>query len=260
MAICPIFCKLDTMIKALIIDDEPSAVNTLQLMLQRYIPEITILRATNDAQEGLLLIKSFQPNLLFLDIQMPVLNGFELLKKLSLFPFEIIFTTAHDQYAIQAIRFSALDYLLKPIDADELRTAFDKFLSRRAEALSNQALYQNLMHNISAADKKDFKLAVPTIDGTFFYFPDEIIRLEGESNYTRLYFTDKKPLLISRTLKEYEELLSEHGFIRVHKSHLVNKKHVVNYTTDGQLVLSDQSKVEISRRRKEEVMDALRGK
>jgi two-component system LytT family response regulator len=190
---------------------------------------------------------------------MPVLNGFELLKRIPGFSFEIIFTTAHDQYAIQAIRFSALDYLLKPIDADELRAAFDKFMSRNNLKNGNQTLYQNLMHNISVTDKKDFKLAVPTIDGTFFYFPDEIIRLEGESNYTRLFFIGKKPMLVSKTLKEYEELLAEHGFIRVHKSHLINKKHVVNYTNDGQLVLADQSKVEVSRRRKEEVMEALKG-
>ena len=248
------------MIKALIIDDEPSAVNTLRLMLERYIPEITILRSINDPQEALPLIKSFQPDLLFLDIQMPVLNGFELLKRIPGLSFEIIFTTAHDQYAIQAIRFSALDYLLKPIDADELRAAFDKFMSRHNLKIGNQPLYQNLMHNISVADKKDFKLAVPTIDGTFFYFPDEIIRLEGESNYTRLFFSGKKPMLVSKTLKDYEELLAGHGFIRVHKSHLINKKHVVNYTNDGQLVLADQSKVEVSRRRKEEVMEALKGK
>ncbi len=248
------------MIKALIVDDEPSAVNTLRLMLERYIPEITMLRSTNDPQEAIPLIKSFQPDLLFLDIQMPVLNGFELLKRIPIFSFEIIFTTAHDQYAIQAIRFSALDYLLKPIDADELRAAFDKFMSRNNLKTGNQPLYQNLMHNISVADKKDFKLAVPTIDGTFFYFPDEIIRLEGESNYTRLFFSGKKPLLVSKTLKEYEELLAGHGFIRAHKSHLINKKHVVNYTNDGHLVLADQSKVEVSRRRKEEVMEALKGK
>jgi two-component system LytT family response regulator len=248
------------MIKALIVDDEPSAVNTLRLMLERYIPEITMLRSTNDPQDALPLIKSFQPDLLFLDIQMPVLTGFELLKRIPHFSFEIIFTTAHDQYAIQAIRFSALDYLLKPIDADELRAAFDKFISRNNLKIGNQPLYQNLMHNISVVDKKDFKLAVPTSEGTFFYFPDEIIRLEGESNYTRFFFSGKKPMLVSKTLKEYEELLMGHGFIRVHKSHLINKKHVVNYTNDGQLVLADQSKVEVSRRRKEEVMEALKGK
>lgn len=248
------------MIRALIIDDEPSAVNTLRLLLDRYIPEIAIVQSANDPEEGLSLIKSFQPDILFLDIQMPVMNGFELLKKSPSLKFNIIFTTAHDQYAIQAIRFSALDYLLKPIDADELRTAFDKFLIQRVVALSNQALYQNLMHNISASDKKDFKLAVPTSEGTFFYFPDEIVRMEGESNYTRLHFTNKKPLLVSKTLKDYEELMKEHGFIRIHKSHIINKKHVINYTSDGFLVMADNSKVEISRRRKEEVLDVLKNK
>lgn len=248
------------MIKALIVDDEPSAVNTLQLMLERYIPEISKLRSTNDAQEAVQLIKDFQPDLVFLDIQMPVLNGFELLKKIGNIRFDIIFTTAHDQYAIQAIRFSALDYLLKPIDADELRTAFEKFMRRRVATAANQPLYQNLLHNINASDKNEFKLAVPTSEGTFFYFPNEIVRLEGESNYTRFFFTSKKPLLVSKTLKEYEEILSEYGFIRVHKSHLINRAHVLNYTSDGRLVLADQSKVEISRRRREEVMEALKRK
>lgn len=247
------------MIKALIIDDEPSAVNTLQLMLNRYIPEIDELKSVSDPQEGLSVLKDFKPNILFLDIQMPVLNGFEILQKSQPIQSDIIFTTAHDQYAIQAIRFSALDYLLKPIDSEELRNAFDKFLARRVVSMGNQALYQNLIHNISVTDKKDFRLAVPTNDGTFFYYPEEIVRLEGESNYTRLYFKDKKPLLVSKTLKEYEDILTEHGFIRIHKSHLVNKKHVVNYNADGQLVMVDQSKVEISRRRKDDVMEALRG-
>jgi two-component system, LytTR family, response regulator len=247
------------MIKALIIDDEPSAVNTLQLMLNRYIPEIDELKSVSDPQEGLSVLKDFKPDILFLDIQMPVLNGFEILQKSQPIQSDIIFTTAHDQYAIQAIRFSALDYLLKPIDSEELRNAFDKFLARRVVSMGNQALYQNLIHNISVTDKKEFRLAVPTNDGTFFYYPEEIVRLEGESNYTRLYFKDKKPLLVSKTLKEYEDILTEHGFIRIHKSHLVNKKHVVNYNAEGQLVMVDQSKVEISRRRKDDVMEALRG-
>jgi two-component system LytT family response regulator len=247
-------------IKALIIDDEPSAINTLRLMLERYVPEITDLQTTNDPVQGLVLIKTFQPQLLFLDIQMPVMNGFELLKQLPQINFNIIFTTAHDQYAIQAIRFSALDYLLKPIDADELRAAVDKFMARTVVAMGKQALYQNLLHNLSAQDKKDFKLALPTSEGTYFFVPEEIIRLEGESNYTKFFFINRKSLLISKTLKEYEELLGDYGFIRVHKSHLVNKKHVVNYTTDGMLTMVDHSRVEISRRRKEEVMDTLKSK
>ncbi len=246
------------MIKAVIIDDEPAAVNTLRLMLQRYVPEITALKTTNDAQEGIEFIKNFQPQLLFLDIQMPLMTGFELLKKIPLINFNIIFTTAHDEYAIEAIRFSALDYLLKPIDADELRAAADKFIIKETLQLHHDALYNNLLHNISATDKKDFRMALPTSKETIFCRPHEIIRLEGESNYTKFYFADKKTLVTSRTLKDYEDILLSHGFIRVHKSHLVNKIHVTNYTADGMLTMADQSKVEISRRRKEAVISSLK--
>jgi two-component system, LytTR family, response regulator len=250
--------NLYTMIKTLIIDDEPSAVKTLSLILQHYVPEIKELKSTTDPHEALQLIRTFQPALVFLDIQMPLMNGFELLKQLPQINFTIIFTTAFDKYAIEAIRFSALDYLLKPIDADELRHAVDRFKSQQVMQLSRQPLYNNFLHNIDAKDQKDFKLALPTTEGTFFYFPDEIIRLEGESNYTRFYFVNKKPLLISKNLKEYEEILSDHGFIRVHKSNMINKKHLVNYTHDGWLVMTDQSRVEISRRRKKEVMEQLK--
>jgi two-component system, LytTR family, response regulator len=247
------------MIKALIIDDEPSAVKTLSLMLQHYVPQITELKTTNDPHEGLFLLKNFQPQLLFIDIQMPLMSGFELLKQVPQINFNIIFTTAHDEYAIEAIRFSALDYLLKPIDADELQNAFNRFVQKtNSIAGTPQPLYNNFIHNINVKDKKDFKLALPTIQGTFFYRPDEIIRLEGESNYTKFFFTNKTSLLTSRTMRDYEELLENHGFIRVHKSYLVNKAYVTNYNPDGLLTLADNSKVEISRRRKEEVMSKLK--
>lgn len=243
------------MIKALIIDDEPSAVNTLRLMLKRYVPEITDIQSTNDAQEGILLIKSFQPALLFLDIQMPVITGFELLKKLPAINLNIIFTTAHDQFAIQAIRFSALDYLLKPIDADELKAAVQKFIALRTPG---GPLYNNLLTNITAQHKKDYKLALPTSHGTFFYKTEEIVRLEGEGNYTKFFFTGSKSLLTSRTMKEYEDILSSHGFIRTHKSHIVNQQHVINLTADGMIILTDGTRVEISRRRREEVSQKLK--
>ncbi len=243
---------------ALIIDDEPSAINTLRLMLERYIPEITDIKTTSDAQQGLDLIIKNKPDLLFLDIQMPSMTGFDLLKKLPSINFNIIFTTAHDQYAIEAIRFSALDYLLKPIDADDLRNAFERFVEKRASSLQSESLYKNFMYNLSVENKKDFKLPLPTTQGTFFFKPEEIIRLEGESNYTQFFFVSKSKLLTSRTLKDYEEILINHGFIRVHKSHMVNKTHVVNFTTDGMLIMSDHSKIEISRRRKEDVLACLK--
>ncbi|MEO6253635.1 MAG: LytTR family DNA-binding domain-containing protein [Ferruginibacter sp.] len=248
---------MDT-IKALIIDDEPSAVKTLSLMILHYLPEIKELKTTNDPHEGLFLLKDFQPHVLFIDIQMPLMSGFELLKQIPKINFNIIFTTAHDEYAIEAIRFSALDYLLKPIDADELRNSFNRFLQMRTGIAGNQPLYNNFMYNLNIKDKKDFKLALSTTQGTFFYKPEEIIRLEGESNYTKFFFTNKTTLLTSRTLRDYEEILESRGFIRVHKSHLVNKAYVINYTGDGMLTMADSSKVEISRRRKEDVITQLK--
>jgi two-component system LytT family response regulator len=246
------------MIRALIIDDEPSAVKTLTLLLSHYVPEITELKSTNDPHDGLRLLKTWQPDLLFLDIQMPLMTGFGLLKQLPEINFNIIFTTAHDQYAIEAIRFSALDYLMKPIDGEELQTAIKRYINKQSTFVSNKSLYNNFLHNIHAADRKEFKLALATTEGTFFYRPDEIIRLEGENNYTKFYFTGNKTLLVSKTLKEYEEILSNHSFIRIHKSHIVNKTYVVNYSGNGILTMEDNSKVEISRRRREEVMEQLK--
>ncbi|MEO6723002.1 MAG: LytTR family DNA-binding domain-containing protein [Ferruginibacter sp.] len=245
-------------IKALIIDDEITAVKTLSLMIKHYIPEIHNLKTTTDVYEGLHLLKSFEPHLLFIDIQMPVMSGFELLKQVPQVNFSIIFTTAHDEYAIDAIRFSALDYLLKPIDADELQNSFTRFIEKQNTNTVNGTLYNNFLHNLNVTDKKDFKLALPTLQGTFFYKPEDIVRLEGESNYTKFYFANRTSLLTAYTLKNYEDILLNYGFIRVHKSHLVNKTHVVNYMTDGMLTMSDASKIEVSRRRKEDVLESLR--
>jgi len=246
--------------RALIIDDETTAIKTLSVMIQYYIPEITTLKTTTDPHEGLFLIKKFQPRLLFLDIHMPLMSGFELLKQVPQVNFSIIFTTAHDEYAIDAIRFSALDYLLKPIDADELQNAFKRFIQKNSNNAVTEPLYDNFMYNLSVQNKKDFKLALPTLQGTFFYKPEDIIRLEGEGNYTKFFFADKTSLLTTYTMKNYEDILINYGFLRIHKSHLVNKAHVINYMTDGMLTMTDFSKVEISRRRKEDVMDILKNK
>ncbi len=246
------------MLKALIIDDEPAAVRTLELMIKRYVPEIEDFKSTNDPAEGIHLLKTYQPQILFLDIQMPVMTGFDILKHFPNLPFNIIFTTAHDEYAIQAIRFSALDFLLKPIDADELQTAVEKYMIKEVLQLSNQALYNNFLHNITSENKDDFKLALSTTEGTYFYKPEQIVRLEGESNYTRFFFTEKKPILASKTLREFEDILATHGFLRIHKSHLINKKHITKLSGNGVLTMSDKSMVEISRRKKAEIAEYLK--
>lgn len=246
------------MIRAFAVDDEPAAISTLSLMLKKYVPEISDLQTTCRPQDAISLIELYKPELLFLDIQMPVFTGFELLKQLNHIDFEIIFTTAYDQYAIEAIRFSALDYLLKPIDAEELKISVSRFLQSRAKAAKGKKeQYQNLLHNIRSP-QPDFRLAISSSDGMFFFNPSQIIRLEAESNYTRFFFTDKKPLIVAKTLGEYEELLAPHGFLRTHRTHLVNRFYVQSFLPEGFLLMKDNTKVEISRRRKEEVLSSLR--
>ena len=229
------------MIKALIIDDEMAAANVLQLMIERHIPEITDLRVATKAGEAHSLIQQFQPNIVFQDIVMPEKNGFEFLSEVKKINFEIIFTTAYNEYAIRAIRFSALDYLLKPISADELKSAVARFLEKRNQELQTDALLKNLLSNLEIKKESDFKLAIPTISGALFFPPSEIIRLEGEGNYTRFYLVNERKFLSAKTIKSYAETLLQHSFLRIHKSHLVNKKFIDKYLNEGFIILNDKT-------------------
>ena len=246
------------MLKALIVDDEPKARDVLAELVRQYVPEVIDLREAGSPGDALLLMERYKPDLLFLDIVMPQMNGFDLLNRLGERTFGLIFTTAHEQYAIQAIRFSALDFLLKPVDPDELRQAVDRFLEKRA--LNPREQLQNMLYNLEAGPKNGFRLAIPTTEGVFFYPIQEIIRCEASSNYTRFYLTQKRTFITSKTLKEYDEILTPHGFIRVHKSHLVNIAFAEDYLGKGFIVLKDKTEIEVARRRTEAVMDALKGK
>jgi len=245
------------MLKVLLIDDEERATDSLRLMIQKAIPEIDQVMVCNDSRKAADIIHAFQPGLVFLDIQMPHLNGFELLEKMPNKNFKIIFTTAFNEYAIQAIRFSAFDYLLKPIDIEELQASVYRFLEGSDDYKEQFELLKNIMHNITAS-KDEFRLALPTKDGVHFLVPHEIIRCESLGNYTRFFAVNNRSYLISKTLGEYDALLSPYNFIRTHKSHLVNRKFISFIDHDGFVILKDNTKVEVSRRRKEEVMAALK--
>lgn len=244
----------------MIIDDEPAAANVLQLLIEKHIPEIKHLRIANRIAEAHSLLENFKPDIVFLDIMMPEKNGFEFLNELNSINFELIFTTAYNDFAIRAIRFSALDYLLKPLNAEELRSAMDRFSAKQNQKKETDALLQNLLQNLGRNEINDFKLAIPTTSGAVFFSPADIVRLEGEGNYTRFFLKDGRKHMSSKTMKEYEEILLQHSFLRIHKSHLVNKVFIENYHNEGAVILKDKTQLPVSRQRKQQVAAELLNK
>ncbi len=246
------------MIKILIIDDEVDACDILKILIDRHIPSEKELRVCYGPANALQQIKEFAPTLLLLDIEMPSMNGFDLLNRVADWNFDVIFTTAYDKYAIKAIRFSALDYLLKPIDIIDLQNAINRhIIKKELQPKQKHQLVNNLINNLRQKDQSNFKLALTTMEGVFFFEPKDIVRLEGEGNYTRFFFANHKPILISHTIKEYEDILFDFDFLRVHKSHLVNKKFVKQLDNEGFLLLTDGSHIGVSRRKKEDIMREL---
>jgi two-component system LytT family response regulator len=245
--------------RILLIDDERKATDSLRMMLERFIAQEMSVECCNDARQAAVMIHNFNPHLVFLDIRMPHFTGFDVLDSMVTKNFKVVFTTAYDEYAIRAIRFSAFDYLLKPVDAEELLLVFKRFEKTRSEKDQPPELFSNINHNLALQNQNQFRLALPSREGVYFLYPQEIIRCEALSAYTRFYTTGNKQLLSSKNLGEYEELLSPYHFIRTHKSHLVNKAFISFIDHEGFITLKDSSKVEVSRRRKEEVMDLLKG-
>lgn len=244
------------MITAVLVDDEAQAREHLRRRLVDAVPEVRLLAEATNIEEGANAIATHGPDLVFLDVEMPGGDGFELLKRLGHWDFEVIFTTGHSHYAIQAIRFSALDYLLKPVQADELRAAIERLQQGRDP--SKRAVNEHFLANVAERDERALKLTLTHGDRTHAVPPEEIAWCEADRNYTALYLLDERRFLSARTLKDYDEMLSPFGFIRVHKSALVNKRHVEGVDHEGNVRLRNGRRVEISRRRMDEVMQALR--
>ncbi len=245
------------MISAIIIDDEAKGRLALREKLLSYCPQIKVVAEAANGQEALLLIQHHKPQLIFLDIEMPKMNGFEMLNELPEKDFHIIFTTAYDQYAIKAIKYAAFDYLLKPIDIQELQEAISNVETRENNQTKKQVelLQQNMLH----PKKQLNKLAIPTLEGLLFFDINDIIHLEANSNYTNIYFTNKTKITASKTLKEFEELLPEDIFFRTHHSHLINLNYIKRYIKGdgGQIELQNGSYVDVARRKKEEFLKAI---
>jgi two-component system LytT family response regulator len=247
------------LVSAVIIDDEQNNIDNLEILLAQYCPQVTIVGKALNAVEGESVILQHNPDIVFLDIQMPGKNGFELLQTLPTHHFELIFVTAFDQYGIQAVRFSALDYLLKPIDTEELKTAVHKAIYRSTEKKQNKKL-ENLLQVLDQRQKKDqHRIALTSAKETRFIRTLDIIRCESSNNYTTFFLFGHEKIMTSKPIFEYEEILVNYGFIRCHQSHLVNKRHIKSWVKEdgGFLLLDDNTQVPISRQKKEYVKGEL---
>lgn len=245
------------MIRALIVDDEINCIESLLFDLQKNIPEVEVVETCTSPKQALLALKRVKPDLLFLDVQMPWMNGFEMLELVDEISFAIIFTTAHDQFAAKAFRISAVDYLLKPIDVNDLKEAVKK-AAERIQQKSGVENITNLLQNIKKPENNQ-RVAFPGRDGYEFIEALKIIYAQAEGSYTHVFLNDKRKLIISKTLSDIEEMLPPEHFQRIHHSTLVNLAHVTHlFKSDGgYLLLDNGEKLAISKSKKESLMEKL---
>ena len=234
-------------LKTLIVDDEPDAVNFIRTIIAEYCPNLEVIGTAHSVKEAIKVIETDMPDLIFLDVEMPHGSGFDLLLQFPEKTFDVIFITAFNHYAIQAIKFSAVDYILKPININEFIQAVAKVFDKRDQDSDTGAKYDILLENIRTTPPT--RLAIPTADGMEFLNTQEIIRIEADRSYSWFYMTDKRKILVSRNLKEFQELLASRNFFRPHNSHLINLEHVKKYVRhDGNsTIMADGSQIPISR-------------
>lgn len=244
------------MLQAIIIDDEISNVENLAILLRKYCPKISVTGTATNVDQALLLIREVKPAIVFLDIQMPDRDGFDLLKDIATPDFEVIFVTAYDQYAIQAIKFSAIDYLLKPININELVNAVDRAIMTAEKNKHNERL-ENLISSIS--NRNQMRIAIVSNKETAFLNPETILFCKSDNNYTTFYLKNTQKHISSKPIFEYEELLSTRGFIRCHQSYLANSIFIKSWIkVDGdRLLMEEGHEIPISRNRKEKVKQAI---
>ena len=248
---------MNAKINAIIIDDERKNRELLQLLLIEHCPHITILGMANSAANGYDLIHQFKPDLVFLDIEMPGENGFDLLKKFNHVDFSVVFVTAYDKYAIKAFKFSAADYLLKPVDEEELIQAVDKVSKRKKSELN--VITESTIHNYKNMRNENNRLALSTLEGLIFVEIPEITRCKADGKYTWIFLNNKKEILATKNLGEFDDFLKEYNFIRIHHSHLVNPAFIKSYQNGrtGLITMNDGTELEVSQRKKEDFIKQL---
>lgn len=251
------------MITTILIDDDQNLRSGMKTLLERYAPEFSIIGEADSVESGVEVMQRLQPQVVFLDIQLGDGTGFDILESIAnqngKSSSHIVFITAHEQYAIKAFRFSALDFLLKPVDPEELKKVIGKIkgvLDKNVDYAHIDLLLENIRKKVD-----NFKrIALSTAEGIHLFEISDIIRCESEDNYTTFYIKNSKPIVISKTLKEYEDLLTEHGFERIHQSHLINLAYLKSYIKKdgGYVVMADNSNLPISQRKKERLQELLK--
>ena len=243
----------------ILVDDELSGRETLAKLLKEHAPDIKVVAMASSAAEAIKAINSFDPDLVFLDVQMPQVNGFEMLEQLNEIDFEVVFVTAYNEFAVKAFKYSALDYLLKPLDIEDLLDTLKRVREKNQSLVSNTKQFQVFFENMKVAGSNPMRIAIPDATGFVFLELEKIIRVEGISNSSKLYLVDGKVYTVARMITEFEQLFGE-SFCRVHKKHLINLKHAVQYIKGdgGEIRMSDGYNVEVSRRKKQEVMNRIK--
>ena len=242
------------MLKAIIIDDEPDCVKLLALQLKMYCQKVEVVAECTSSEAGLLQIKAMQPDLVFLDIEMPIMNGFQLLEKIGAINFSLVFVTAYDQFAVKAFRFNAMDYLLKPIDGKDLKVAVEKALQQKPFPQQLQLLKQQLH---GGEKYHPDKIALPYQNGVTFTEVKNILYCEAENNYTRFYVVGGQQCVVSKTLGDIQEVLEERNFLRVHRQYLINLDHIKKYVRGegNYLIMSNDENIPMARNKKEKLVE-----
>jgi two-component system, LytTR family, response regulator len=246
-------------LKAILVDDELNSLQNLQFKIREYCPSIRIVAQTQNPEEAITLIQLHKPDVLFLDIEMPRMSGFKMLEQITEVDFEVIFITAYNHYAINAIRISAFDYLVKPVAIEDLQQTVERLANFSIKKTRERAnlLKQNLANPKSQEDH----IAIPTNDGLEFIQIKQIIRIESSSNYSKIILQNGQHLLVTRQLKDFEELLQDYRFYRVHHSHLVNLNFIAKYIRGdgGQVTMRNGDMIDVSRRKKEVFLKLIGG-
>jgi two-component system LytT family response regulator len=245
------------MITAIIIDDEPNSVELITNLIQLLTPQVTVLGTADSVESGYKLLQNQQPDLIFLDIEMSDGSGFDLLKKLDKINFKLIFITGHHEFALTAFKYSAIDYLMKPLSP----TDFANAVKKAEQSITNEELglkISSLLHNLNQEPQLKKKIVLKTLDRVYSIYAEDILRFESSGSYTTVYLMDGKKIVVSRLLKEFDEMLSSNGFARVHQSHLVNVEQIFCFEkADNHVVLTNNTIIPVSLRKKDFVMDLI---